>query len=114
MMIAWSYIGKRWARCTAFAAFALMLPLVLAACGTTDVSTPTVAATTAAAATKPASTTPPPLLRARQRLPLPQPPVQPQVARLLPPSRPPRVAPRHLSPLQAQRQPPLPQPPPAR
>jgi len=57
MMIAWSYIGKRWARCTAFAAFALMLPLVLAACGTTDASTATVAATTAA--TKPASTTAP-------------------------------------------------------
>jgi len=59
-----SRIGKQWARCTAFAALALMLPLVLAACGDTAGVTPTTGAgattaATAAAATKPASTTAP-------------------------------------------------------
>jgi len=54
-----SRIGKQWTRCTAFAALALMLPLVLAACGDTAVPTSTTGAGATTAATKPASTTVP-------------------------------------------------------
>jgi len=64
MTILLSRIGTQWARCTAFAALALILPLVLAACGDTTTATPTTGAgattaATAGAATKPASTTAP-------------------------------------------------------
>jgi len=73
MTIPLSRIGTQWRRCTAFAALALMLPLVLSACGGTAATTaaPTTApaattggagatsAPTTSAATKPASTTAP-------------------------------------------------------